>query len=473
MHSQLPSEHSRLRLLAEWCLYFLIAAVVFRTWLIEGLVIPCKVAGGSMASTLLGPHREVVCADCGARFSCGTDSAALDGRAVCPNCGYSGNDLASAPALFGDGVLLHKSIFRLRSPRRWEVAALRRPDRAEQLLVKRVVGLPGESVRIDHGDLIVDGQVQRKDLAQQRALAVLVHDASLQPKRRPVPPLRWRGEGPDSRWGSVGGRFAHSPNSDDEATDWLVYHHAHRMYAGERADRPPEVVESPITDRCAYNQLRPRRDEDVHPVSDLMLSLCLVEARGQGLLILRATDGRDEFQTRLDPIRGRYEILRNGRPVPAAIGRIPPFRDELSVEFSLFDEQLLLAFDGEVRVQWPYDPSPGISKPSSQPLAIGARGLGVVIRDLTIYRDVYYARPLGPHNPQGVDEPLELGEDQYYVLGDNSPISEDSRTWTAGPAVPASLLVGKPLCVHFPAKRVQIGGWDFQVPDPARIRYVR
>jgi len=59
------------------------------------------------------------------------------------------------------------------------------------------------------------------------------------------------------------------------------------------------------------------------------------------------------------------------------------------------------------------------------------------------------------------------------MLGDNSPVSEDSRTWPEGPAVPARLLVGKPLFVHFPAKRVQIGNWVFQVPDPARIRYIQ
>jgi signal peptidase I len=228
-----------------------------------------------------------------------------------------------------------------------------------------------------------------------------------------------------------------------------------------------------VTDVCAYNQWQSRRDEDVSAVTDLMLSMRLVETRGQGLLVVRATDGRDEFDVRLDPVRGRYEILQNGRPVPAAIGRIPPWDGELWVEFSLFDQQLLLAFNGETRVQWPYDPAPTPPKTTAQPLAIGAQGLGVLIRELRVYRDVYYTHPPFVGSRAGLDQPLVLGEDEYCMLGDNSPISEDSRTWPEGSAVPGCLLVGKPLFVHFPAKRVQIGGWVFQVPDPARIRYIR
>jgi len=472
MHSSLPSEHSRLRLLAEQCLGFVMVVLFLRTWYLEGLVIPVKVNGGSMADTLLGVHREVTCADCGYRFVCGTDLEPVSERAVCPNCGYAENDLYLRPDLDGDRVLVHKSVLRLRSPKRWEVVAFRRPGRADRVLVKRVVGLPHESVRIEKGNVYVDGQVQRKGLAQQQAMAVLVHDSSFQPILDPLPPPRWR-FGPDSQWGSNGGRFAHSSTAEDEPIDWLVYHHWRRV-AGAAGDDPESlVVESPVTDLCGYNQSRPRREEHVNAVTDLMLSMRLVETRGQGLLVIRATDGRDEFDVRLDPVRHRYEILQNGRPVPASIGRIPSWDGELEIEFSLFDHQVLLAFNGETRARWPYEPAPTPPKPTAQPLAIGAQGLGVLIREVRVYRDVYYTRPSFADGRSGRDEPVQLGEDQYYVLGDNSPISDDSRTWPEGTAVPARLVVGKPLFVHFPAPRARIGNWVFQVPDPARIRYIR
>ena len=470
MHSALPFVHSRLRLLLERCIFVLVAMLGLRTWYVEGLIIPFQVTSGSMAGALIGSHRDVVCGDCGHRFVYGTDLPPASPRAVCPICGYSNQGLDRQPASAGDRLLIHKSIFRFRRPRRWEVVAFRHPRQADQTHVKRVVGLPDESVRIQGGDVYVRGEVQRKKLGQQRALAVLVHDANRQPILDPVPPLRWQGEGEDTLWSPFGGRFARRSTSDEgPAVDWLVYHHWRRARGKEG-----EVSEGPITDHCGYNQTRPRRREDTHVVTDLLLSLRLTETFGQGRLVIRATDGRDEFQVRINPDGSGYEVLQNGRPIPGAAKRAPLSFDEVTLEVSLFDQQFLLAFDGRVALEWPYDRSPRPLEPTSRPLAIGSQGgLGVSIRDLRVYRDVYYTHPIGPRGRWGLAEPVELAADEYFVLGDNSPISEDSRTWPGGPAVPAKLLVGKPLLVHFPAKSIQLGRWVFQVPDPAKIRYIR
>ena len=59
--------------------------------------------------------------------------------------------------------------------------------------MKRVVGLPGESMRIVDGDVFVDGQIVRKTLAEQRAMRILVHDSRYRAAGlRPVPPLGFR-----------------------------------------------------------------------------------------------------------------------------------------------------------------------------------------------------------------------------------------------------------------------------------------
>ena len=66
-----------------------------------------------------------------------------------------------------------------------------------------------------------------------------------------------------------------------------------------------------------------------------------------------------------------------------------------------------------------------------------------------------------------------LGPGEFFVLGDNSPLSEDSRYWQQGPVVPAHCLVGKPFLVHLPSRLVTFGRLHFQVPDLERIRYIR
>jgi len=517
--------YARVRLLMEGAILLASGLLVLRAWYLQGLVSPCHVKGGSMAETLLGVHREVTCADCGYSFACDAATEPVSCRAVCPNCGYAGNDLEGQSDLAGDGLLINKSAFQLRGPRRWEVVALRSPQDAGQILVKRVVGLPGEAVQVRGGDVYIDGEIQRKTLSEQRAMRVLVYDANYPSRRDPPLPPRWQGEQEDSAWDAAKGRFVHRASAHMDAADsidWLVYCHWRRV-PGQQG----QVREEPITDTCGYNQTHPRREEDVHVVTDLAISLRLIMVFGEGLLLIRATDGREEFQVSIDPAANRYQVFQNGRPVPASRGRLPRPLEDMLIEVSLFDQQFLLAFDGRTALTWPYDrtdgrekgdrhrggdvspaavstgatepvplappqvvswwhaltpdPSPGgrwgtsrtASKPTARPLGIGSKGLGVVLRDLRVYRDVYYTHPAGPQRRWALEEPCRLGEDEYFVLGDNSPISEDSRSWPQGPAVDAKSLIGKPLVVLHPARRVDLFGWSFQVPDPTKIRYIR
>jgi len=87
-----------------------------------------------------------------------------------------------------------------------------------------------------------------------------------------------------------------------------------------------------------------------------------------------------------------------------------------------------------------------------------------------LYRDVYYTSARGRN---GVQRPYQLGDDELFVLGDNSPVSHDSRRWPDG-AVPMKLLVGKPFLVHLPSKpgRLRLGPCDVQLrlPDWERLR---
>ena len=320
---------SRLRTLVERCVLIFVAAGLVQTWLIDGLVIPCQVAGSSMAGMLLGVHREVVCGDCGCPFSCGTDLSPTTPRAVCPNCGYPANDLEALPDIGGDYVLVDRTAFSLRPPRRWEIVAFRRSSQGDQIVVKRVVGLPGESIEIRHGDVYADGRLLRKNLAQQRALAILVHDADFQSRRASALPRRWRAEQSSTHWSAIGGGFTHAAGPEDEPIDWLAYHHGRQ---------------SPVTDLCVYNPSQPRREEDVNAVSDLMLSFRLGYASGSGTFRVRIRDGRDTFEARLrfDGDQASYRVFRNGLPLADANGKMSAASGERLVEVSLVDQQFLL-----------------------------------------------------------------------------------------------------------------------------------
>jgi signal peptidase I len=59
-------------------------------------------------------------------------------------------------------LVIDRTAFALRPPRRWEVVVFRSPTDARQLCVKRVVGLPGETVSLAGGDVWINGQRIRK-----------------------------------------------------------------------------------------------------------------------------------------------------------------------------------------------------------------------------------------------------------------------------------------------------------------------
>ncbi|MFM7865043.1 MAG: signal peptidase I, partial [Planctomycetaceae bacterium] len=94
--------------------------------------------------------------------------------ATCPNCGQSGIDVSTLPNNHGDQLLVHKHTFDVRSPRRWETVVFRNPARPTEAFVKRIVGLPGESIRVKAGDVHINGLIARKTLPAQLELRIPV-----------------------------------------------------------------------------------------------------------------------------------------------------------------------------------------------------------------------------------------------------------------------------------------------------------
>ncbi len=460
----------RLRRIVERATVALIVLLLVASWQIER----CEVPSGSMATALLGRHRRLSCRDCGHEFVCGADEPAMRGkRAICPNCGYAGQELESAPVVRGDRVLLDRSAFEWRPPRRWELAAFRNPAAASQIFVKRIAGLPHETIEIRHGDVYADGDIQRKTLTEQRAIAVLVYDGNSSPAVSASLPQRWQAEPRTTRWQAAGGRFWRPPAGRASQAagglheiDWLTYRHWRR-----RPGMPGEAEESPITDQCGYNQTQAIVNS--HPVRDLFVC-CRLRISGQGRLAWFITDGQTQFLLELSPAERQAELRREGALV-ATTAELPQLADrETQFELSLCDRQVLLALDGRIVLKFPYTEGSAPFHPTSRPIAVGTQDLGVELRDLKLFRDVYYTPPAsGPANLPGTQVvQYRLGADEYLMLGDNSPVSADSRSWFEEPAVTRELLAGKPFVVYFPSRFWSWRGLGFQVPDPSRIRYI-
>lgn len=454
-----------------------LGVLLFRTFSAEAYVVPT----GSMAPTLLGHHRELTCPNCKFPFDVGVDDDGPPARAVCPNCGLQ--DLESQPSVpcNGDRVLVQKFLYEFRPPERWEAAVFHYPADPSQAYVKRVVGLPGESVRILGGDVWINGAIARKRIEDVRAMRILVHDGryvSADASRYP----RWifrrghSGRVGSSGWSWTDDGFRHEVVSpiDGDLDDWLVYRHWD----------PARNRYSSIRDYYGYNGGDVRAD---NPVKDLAVDARVrVTAEVQSLAVMIRSGG-DRFVVRIpvgaaDPL----EITRNGRAIRFLALANPmshPLRaDERerthAIEAAVFDHRLLVEVDGLPLIEpIDYDDPLEAASNDESPVAIGVRGGALGVPDLKIYRDVYYTSSLGgmERRPYGVAEPYQLKDREYFVLGDNSPVSNDSRFWTQGPVVPRSMFLGKPFLVHLPGRVVALevfGRSVYWIPDPRRIRYI-
>lgn len=135
----------------------LVLAFLFRTFLAEMFVIPT----GSMAPTLFGQHKDVICPECSAPFQVGVVQGESTDYGLCPNCNALMDFQAEAqkgnpnPNFSGDRILVGKYPYYFSSPKRWDVVVFLFPGGGNTNFIKRCVGLPGETIRIQGGDIYV------------------------------------------------------------------------------------------------------------------------------------------------------------------------------------------------------------------------------------------------------------------------------------------------------------------------------
>ncbi|HBO44591.1 MAG TPA: signal peptidase I [Planctomycetaceae bacterium] len=402
------------------------------------------VCSGSMAPAVLGPHCRFECAACQQPFVCGADVPEIGRWRVCPHCGDVVEIISPPMVHEGDRVLLLRAAFGRKGPRRWELVAFRDPQRPSRATIKRIVGLPGETVQIRRGDVYVNGRIAAKDWAMQCEMAVLVHDASTDGTNPSEPESRWKPVGDRSGWTRRGTRFLHQGGpASASSVDWLVYHHRRREGGS--------LVAGPVTDELSYNQWRTLRGDQTETVRDLTLCFQANELAGDGWLVVRANGGDDgQLETWIQPKSRSCEFRFNGQVVASGMVTTLGPLSEGHVTVGLVDGQWILAWDGRVVLRHERPKAGDAASPSERPWAIGSAGLTIEMEPPRVYRDTHYGRPPGVLARWGFDRPVVLASDEFFVLGDNSPVSEDSRTWPDGPGLRAKLLLGRPAIVQIP-----------------------
>jgi signal peptidase I len=423
-----------------------VLAFLFRTFEAEAFVIPT----GSMAPTLMGRHKDVVCDECGMPFQVGASEEVDQERneltsvrtvaGTCPNCRHKmdfGPGGEKYPSYGGDRILVCKFAYEIAEPTRWDVAVFHFPGDAKTNFIKRLVGLPNETLRIRHGDIWVrhDGQqefqIVRKPPQKFLATLQVVHqnDHLARPIRDGVWLPRWAPQtagpgGGQGAWVAAADHLTFQTDGSGLEPVWLQYRNLvpseddWRQYLATGTSPGPTRPQL-ITDFTAYDaevKYDSERNIVTPPapprnwVGDLSVACQISVQKPGGEAVLELVKGGRSFQCRLDLDSGRASLAISGlkafHPTAQTSVRGP---GTYQLRLANVDHQLTLWVGGSVVA---FQAAPGsqpvqdgdsptayraellqndVPTPADlEPVRIGSRGAALEVSHLRIDRDIYY-----------------------------------------------------------------------------------
>jgi signal peptidase I len=418
-----------------------IMAFVFKTFEAELYVIPT----GSMAPTLYGRHKEVLCDGCQYRYTVGAshevdqDTGVVVARlssSDCPNCRYP-NDILNAPVFNGDRILVNKQS---RSYDRFDIVVFKNPEEPHVNYIKRCIGKPGETIRIHQGDIFArtgDSEafrVQRKrNLDVQRDIQISVYDDRFPPRplldagaeERWVPAKAVARDQVSPQWLPTENAWTpdrqnrtYDIDSIDNQLHWLRYRHLVPSRENWRELTATGRLTSAVTpaliaDFCGFNSydmvppLGNRFDGELYWVGDLTLNATvnITNVADDAILRLELVEGFRTFTCDISVPSGVAEIRVTDRQIDhdESEGSIRATVDtgvtgagEYRFAFANVDERLCLWVNDTViplgdgvefnKTLMPDDPT----EADLTPAGFATKNLSATVSGLLIERDIYY-----------------------------------------------------------------------------------
>lgn len=457
---------------------FFVWLLVLKAFFIPLFFIPT----GSMAETLMGANGIHSCPNCGTEYPVNfvraPDRPPQDPESIeCPNCRWR-QRYSDIRGLLrdtsGDRVMLHGwnyDVGGMFGPRAWDVVVFRNPNEPDVNYIKRLIGLPGQKIEVIDGNVFVNDQVAVKPRRVQEALwfPYYNHDCL------PVAPSQsgyfphWRAATPDNGWSDVRTRRPcfDGLNRDRSAIRFLTN-------SGDEA-----VCE--INDIYGYNwpeHRDPMRIQGRAPnvVGDIRLSCEVLLSEGEGFVELMVSKHADRFSVRLhrDGRLTLERLLPSGDRETWGQSSVSKPAAPHKLALGVVDYAVIVDVDGVETIRSSaeqYSVSPGRAKElrrQPRPIVIEIAGdhVRATVSGIRIDRDIYYTGRTDSEQDArypwhaGEDNPLQLGPDEYFVMGDNSPESFDSRYWHTQPlhlgehyklgTVPADQMLGRAFFVYMP-----------------------
>ena len=381
-------------------------------------------ASGSMATAEPGPHFKIRCHDCRMTYLCDVTTVSAENSPVCFNCGAT-NSIEGLPGH------THQVAYEAGPIQRWSKVVFQSSGTPPEqtMMLKRVVGMPNESIQIDHGELWINRRIYQKSIEEFDRFRIPVFDSRYRPQDTRFSFLKRFAVAPNEQGWIITstGEFAFD---DDEkrAPQWLEYIHWNAIPGF--VPKVPRGMPTAIFDYQPYNQYISR--PQLHFVDDYVVDVA-ISTRSVPAFWLRLQDVEIEINLEAKTViayQGAHVCGSHSLTVddlnPAAPFQLRVGRLDQRIVIQVKSETIYFDFT-------PIRPSGHFEEDEllrQRPFAIGAAAGYLDVQSILIARDIYWL------NPQGQDDFWEFAGEippaTFFVAGDNQPVSEDSRHWQHG-----------------------------------------
>ncbi len=324
-----------------------------------------------------------------------------------------------------DRVIVDKFSYHYRDPERFEIAVFKYPLDSSKNFIKRIVGMPGETMYLAGGDIFVQAPGEEaKPLRRPRP----IQNAQL---RRVETNGEWHRDGRSAGWNLEASEDSDSIVASSGGS--MSYPQPNRSIKDGYLDGYPKGVKSKISEKG--------KGSSTNDVSDLRVALELKAEAGVEACTVVLHEGDRRFRFTL--------------PGPAATGVAPPAisatgpgldgerstpekapqlaaGDTVEVEVQNLNDLLEFRVDGDLVASMEI-PAASIERAGIHEMRSrmsvevdAASAATATFDDIKIWRDIFYTQTAG-RNPI---TRWEIPDDHYVVLGDNSQDSSDGRDWS-------------------------------------------
>jgi len=272
----------------------------------------------------------------------------------------------------GDRILVYKVPYLLDGPKRWDVVVFKYPLNISKNYIKRLVGLGGEKLEIRDGDVIINGKIARKPPHIQDVMWLEDFPGGRGPKG-----LRdsWATSG--AEWERPGG------------TDFRV--------------RAPGSTATAKYDRSIK-------------ATDVRLSLDVTPELA-GTVFLRILEHGVRFELFLAVGEGESYFMADGTKHPVPDVLLTP-GTESGIAMANVDDAVVIEIDGRT---FRHEYESISERAGGDEVVFGVMNGSASFSGVRVQRDVHYR---GKGRPR-----VDIPEDHFFVLGDNTDNSQDSRLW--------------------------------------------